>query len=54
MLELYHHNFSVCAQKVRFVLAETNLEWVSHHADLLAGEQAKPTYLAINPKGIVT
>lgn len=53
MLELYHHSISVCAQKVRVVLAEKELEWVGHHIDLMAGEQAKPAYLAINPKGVV-
>lgn len=53
MLELYHHNISVCAQKVRVVLAEKALEWVDHQVDLMAGEQAKPAYLAINPKGVV-
>ena len=53
MLELYHHNISVCAQKVRVVLAEKGLEWVNHHVDLMAGDQAKPAYLAINPKGVV-
>jgi len=27
MLELYHHGSSVCAAKVRFVLAEKALPW---------------------------
>lgn len=53
MLELYHHNISVCAQKVRVVLAEKGLDWVGHHVDLVAGEQAKPAYLGVNPKGVV-
>ena len=30
MLDLYHNNVSVCAQKVRIVLAEKNLPWTSH------------------------
>ena len=29
MLELYHNNISVCAQKVRVVLAEKNLPWTT-------------------------
>ena len=27
MIELYHNDMSVCAQKVRFVLAEKKLPW---------------------------
>ena len=53
MLELYHNNVSVCAQKVRLVLAEKDLEWVGHHIDLKKGEQADAAYLAVNPKGLV-
>ncbi|MCY4551135.1 MAG: glutathione S-transferase family protein [Defluviicoccus sp.] len=53
MLELYHHNISVCAQKVRVVLAEKGLDWVGHHVDLVAGAQTEPAYLAVNPKGVV-
>ena len=53
MLELYHNDISVCAQKVRIVLAEKNLEWTSHHINLVAGEQTDPKYLAIHPKGVV-
>ena len=53
MLELYHNNVSVCAQKVRLVLAEKELDWVGHHIDLKKGEQAEPGYLKINPKGLV-
>ena len=53
MLELYHHNISVCAQKVRLVLAEKGLDWVGHHVDLVAGEQTGAEFLAVNPKGVV-
>ena len=53
MLELYHNNISVCAQKVRVVLAEKGLDWVGHHLDLIAGDHTAPDYLAINPKGLV-
>jgi glutathione S-transferase len=53
MLELYHNDISVCAQKVRIVLAEKGLEWTSHHINLVAGEQTDPAYLAIHPKGVV-
>ncbi len=53
MLELYHNNISVCAQKVRVVLAEKGLDWVDRHLDLIAGDHNDPSYLAINPKGLV-
>ena len=53
MLELYHHGSSACAAKVRFALAEKQLTWQGHYVDILAGEQFKPEFLAINPKAVV-
>jgi glutathione S-transferase len=53
MLELYHHGSSACAAKVRFALAEKRLNWTGHYVDILAGEQFKPEFLAINPKAVV-
>ena len=53
MLTVYHHNISVCAQKVRLVLAEKNVPWESRHVDLERGEQLTPEYLRIHPKGFV-
>ncbi len=53
MLELYHHGSSACAAKVRFALAEKQLEWTGHYLDLLRGEQFLPDFLAINPKAVV-
>jgi hypothetical protein len=52
-LDLYHHGSSACAAKVRFALAEKALPWTSHYVDILRGEQFKPEYLALNPKGVV-
>jgi glutathione S-transferase len=52
-LELYHHGSSACAAKVRFALAEKRLDWTSHYVDILRGEQFRPEYLALNPKGVV-
>jgi glutathione S-transferase len=49
MIELYHNDMSVCAQKVRFALAEKNLSWQEHHLNLRAGEQQKPEYIKLNP-----
>ena len=53
MLELYHTHNSVCAQKVRIVLAEKRLEWESHHLLLAKGEHQTPEYFKLNPKGVV-
>ncbi len=53
MLELYHNTMSSCAQKVRVALAEKELPWKSHHLNLRAGDQQKPEYLKLNPKGVV-
>jgi ganglioside-induced differentiation-associated protein 1 len=52
-LDLYHHGSSACAAKVRFALAEKRLSWTSHYVDILRGEQFRPAYLALNPKGVV-
>ena len=53
MLELYHNNISVCAQKVRVVLAEKNLPWTSHQLSLVRGEHLTPEFKKINPRGVV-
>ena len=53
MLELYNHDMSVCAAKVRFALAEKGLEYTSHMVNLLAREHKTPEYLALNPNGVV-
>ena len=52
-MELYHNNMSVCAQKVRVVLAEKGLKPVEHHLNLREGESHTPEYLKLNPKGVV-
>jgi len=53
MIELYHNDMSVCAQKVRFALAEKWLKWESHLLNLRAGDQQKPEYLKLNPNAVV-
>jgi glutathione S-transferase len=53
MLELYHNGSSVCAAKVRLLLAEKNLPWNGHYLDVLAGDQFDPAYLKLNPKAVV-
>ncbi len=53
MIELYHNDMSVCAQKVRLALAEKKLSWEGHHLNLRAGDQQKPEYLKLNPNAVV-
>jgi glutathione S-transferase len=53
MIELYHNDMSVCAQKVRFALGEKALVWKSHHLNLRAGDQQKPEYRRLNPNAVV-
>ncbi len=53
MLKLYQGRTSVCAIKVRLVLAEKNLDWEPVTLDLRAGDQHKPEYLKLNPNGVV-
>lgn len=53
MLELYYASGSLCAQKVRLVLAEKNLEWKPHAVNLLTFENLCPNYMRLNPKGVV-
>ena len=53
MIELYHNDMSVCAQKVRFTLAEKKLKWEGHHLNLRAADQQRPEYLKLNPNAVV-
>jgi glutathione S-transferase len=53
MMELYYASGSLCAQKVRLVLAEKNLEWKPHPINLLTFENLQPDYMRLNPKGVV-
>lgn len=53
MLRLYHHGSSACAAKVRLALAEKQLNWEGHVVDIFRGEQFRPEFLALNPKGVV-
>lgn len=53
MLELYHNDMSVCAQKVRLVLEYKQLAYKSVHLNLRAGEQFRPEFLKLNPKAVI-
>ena len=53
MITLYHHGSSVCAAKVRIVLAEKSLPWEDVYIDILRGDQFDPAYMKLNPKAVV-
>jgi glutathione S-transferase len=50
---LYNAPQSTCSQRVRFVLNAKELAFSEIKLDLLAGDQLKPDYLALNPNGVV-
>jgi glutathione S-transferase len=50
---LYNSPQSTCSQRVRFVLNAKGLPFAEIKLDLLAGDQLKPDYLALNPNGVV-
>jgi glutathione S-transferase len=50
---LYNAPQSTCSQRVRFVLNAKELAFAEVKLDLLAGDQLKPEYLALNPNGVV-
>jgi glutathione S-transferase len=52
-LKLYHSEMSVCAAKVRIVLAEKKIEWESVLLNLRGGDAQKPEYLKLNPNAVV-
>jgi len=51
--KLYNAPQSTCSQRVRFVLNAKKLAFSEIKLDLLAGDQLKPDYLALNPNGVV-
>lgn len=51
--KLYNAPQSTCSQRVRFVLNAKALPFDEVKLDLLAGDQLKPEYLALNPNGVV-
>jgi len=53
MITLYHHNISVCAQKVRMALDEKGIAYEGREVDLMKQEHLTPEFLKINPKGLV-
>jgi glutathione S-transferase len=53
MFTLYNAPQSTCSQRVRFVLNAKHIPFTEVKLDLLAGDQLKPDYLALNPNGVV-
>ena len=53
MLFLYHGATSVCAAKVRLVLAEKALPWEGELLDLQRGDQHRADYRKLNPNAVV-
>src|ERR1700684_3594398 len=51
--KLYNAPQSTCSQRVRFVLNAKNIPFDEVKLDLLAGDQLKSDYLALNPNGVV-
>jgi glutathione S-transferase len=52
-VELFHSPISTCSQKVRLALAEKRLDYVDRMIDFTTLEHLSPSYLAINPNGVV-
>jgi glutathione S-transferase len=53
MLTLYDFGNSVCCQKVRITLCAKGIGWQPVRVDLFKAEQFDPSYLKLNPNGIV-
>jgi len=50
---LYHNDMSVCAAKVRNLLAEKGIAYEGIHLNLRAGDAQKPDYVKLNPNQVV-
>ena len=50
---LYNAPQLTCSQRVRFALNAKDIPFDEIKLDLLAGDQLKPDYLALNPNGVV-
>ena len=52
-LHLLHFQSSSCSQKVRVLLREKNVPYVSHPVNLATQKHVSTWYLGINPRGVV-
>jgi glutathione S-transferase len=53
LIELYYSRYSINSEKVLLCLFEKNIDFVGHQVDLFRFEQTSPSYLRINPLGLV-
>lgn len=53
MLELYHSGLTTCSKQVRHCLREKGLEYKTHYVELWRYENLSPSYLKLNPNGVV-
>jgi glutathione S-transferase len=52
-VHLLHYDLSSCSQKVRILLGELGIDYISHPVNLMRDEQRSDWYLGINPRGLV-
>jgi glutathione S-transferase len=52
-VHLLHYDLSSCSQKVRILLGELGIGYISHPVNLMRDEQRSDWYLGINPRGLV-
>lgn len=52
-LHLYHAGRSNCSARVRLLLEEKRLSWISHYVDIYQRKNVTAEYFSINPKGLV-
>lgn len=52
-LHLLHYDLSSCSQKVRILMGELGIDYVSHPINLMRNEQRTDWYRGINPRAVV-
>jgi len=52
-LHLFHAGMSNCSQRVRMMLEEKQLPWISHEMNMAKDENLSDWYQGINPNGVV-
>ena len=52
-VNILHFQGSSCSQKLRIFLKEKNINWKSHHVNLVNGDNFSDWFLGINPRGVV-
>jgi glutathione S-transferase len=52
-LHLLHFAGSSCSQKVRILMREKRLDYISHPINLARNQNVTPWFLGINPRGVV-